>query len=69
MLAHLSPESIRTEMFGLFALSGKVTAFIGPALLAFITNELNSQRAGMTIILVFFALGLTLLAGVPKIRN
>ena len=69
MLAHLSPESIRTEMFGLFALSGKATAFIGPAILAFITNELNSQRAGMTIILVFFALGLALLAGVPKIRN
>ena len=69
MLAHLSPKSMRSEMFGLFALSGKVTAFIGPAILALVTSELGSQRAGMATILVFFVLGLVFLAGVPKIRN
>jgi UMF1 family MFS transporter len=69
MLAHLAPESMRTEMFGLFAFSGKATAFLGPAFLAFVTNALNSQRAGMATIIVFFALGLALLESVPKDYN
>ncbi len=57
---------MRTEMFGLFALSGKATAFLGPALLAFITETFNSQRAGMAVILVFFGLGLALLLPVVE---
>ena len=69
MMAHLAPESMRAEMFGLFALSGKATSFLGPAILALVTNTFNSQRAGMATILLFFALGLALLAGVPQIRK
>ena len=69
MMAHLAPESMRAEMFGLFALSGKATSFLGPAILALVTNAFNSQRAGMATILLFFALGLALLAGVPQIRK
>ncbi|NQU61350.1 MAG: MFS transporter [Rhodospirillales bacterium] len=69
LLAHLAPAAVRTEMFGLFALSGKATAFAGPALLAWATVAFDSQRAGMATILVFFIGGLVLLAGVPDKRN
>lgn len=49
------------EMFGLYAFSGKITAFIGPWLLGFATLTFQSQRAGMATVLVFFAVGAILL--------
>jgi UMF1 family MFS transporter len=61
MMARMAPADLRTEMFGLYALSGKATAFLGPALLAIITTAFDSQRAGMASILLFFGLGLVLL--------
>ena len=69
LMAHLAPAELRTEMFGLYALSGKATAFMGPALLAWMTTAFESQRAGMATILVFFAAGLALLTTVPDIRR
>jgi UMF1 family MFS transporter len=66
LMARLAPAEMRTEMFGLFALSGKATAFLGPALLAFVTETFNSQRAGMAVILVFFAVGLALFLPVAE---
>ena len=57
-------------MFGLLALSGRVTAFTGPAVLAWATAAAGSQRAGMATILVFFAAGLAiLLCRVPREPN
>ena len=53
----------RAGMFGLFALSGRVTAFAGPALVAWVTLAFDSQRAGMASTLVFLVLGLGLLIG------
>jgi len=64
MMARLAPPELRAEMFGLYAFSGKATAFIGPALFAAVTQLANSQRAGMATILVFFVVGLALLAPV-----
>jgi len=69
MMAHLAPVEMRTEMFGLYALSGKATAFMGPALLAWVTVAFDSQRAGMATIIVFLIVGLCLLAGVPDQRG
>ena len=69
MMAHMAPADMRTEMFGLYALSGKATAFLGPALLAWVTVAFDSQRAGMATILVFLAVGLAVLAGVPDLRG
>ncbi|MDJ0894167.1 MAG: MFS transporter [Alphaproteobacteria bacterium] len=61
LMARLSPADMRAEFFGLYALSGKATAFVGPAVLAWATLAFDSQRAGMATILVFFAAGLGLL--------
>ncbi|MBL6957544.1 MAG: MFS transporter [Rhodospirillales bacterium] len=66
MMAHMAPPDLRTEMFGLYALSGKATAFLGPALLGFVAATFDSQRAGMATIVVFFAVGLGLLLTVPE---
>jgi MFS transporter, UMF1 family len=62
LVARLAPPSHRAQIFGLYALSGRITAFIGPAVLGWATLAANSQRAGMATILVFFAVGLALLA-------
>ncbi|MDX1606488.1 MAG: MFS transporter [Candidatus Competibacterales bacterium] len=69
LMAHLAPAHLRTEMFGLYALSGKATAFLGPALLALATDLFASQRAGMATILAFFVTGGLLLLTVPASRR
>ncbi|RMD64174.1 MAG: MFS transporter [Alphaproteobacteria bacterium] len=61
MMARLAPAEIRTELFGLYALSGKATAFVGPAAVGWVTLWAGSQRAGMATILAFFVLGLIVL--------
>lgn len=66
MLGRMAPARLRTEMFGLYALSGKATAFLGPWLVALVTGLAASQTAGMAVILVFFLLGLLLLLAVPE---
>jgi len=61
LAARLAPPEHRAQVFGLFALSGRITAFMGPAILGFMTLAFESQRAGMATILPFFLLGLLLL--------
>jgi UMF1 family MFS transporter len=53
----------------LFALSGKATSFMGPAVLAWATLAFDSQRAGMASIIVFFAIGFVILMGVESRRR
>ncbi len=62
LMAKLAPPEQQTEMFGLYALSGKVTAFLGPFILGTVTVWADSQRAGMATILLFFAAGFILLS-------
>jgi UMF1 family MFS transporter len=61
LMGRLAPAELRGEMFGLFALSGRVTSFLGPLLLAWATVAFASQRAGMATVLVFLVLGFLLL--------
>ena len=66
LMGRLAPVDKRTEMFGLFALSGRITAFAGPALLAWVTVAMGSQRFGMATVLVFLMVGLVLLIPVRE---
>jgi UMF1 family MFS transporter len=59
-MARLAPPHLRSELFGLYALSGKATAFVGPALVAWVTLWSDSQRIGMATILGFFLVGMVL---------
>jgi UMF1 family MFS transporter len=56
-------------MFGIYALTGKVTAFIGPFLFGIATQLFQSQRAGMATILVMFIVGGLLLMRVQEPRR
>lgn len=65
-LVHIANPGSLTELFGLYSFSGKISAFIGPWLLGLITLHFNSQRAGMSTILLFFLCGGLLLLSLPK---
>jgi UMF1 family MFS transporter len=61
LMARMSLPGREAEMFGLFALSGRATAFAGPLLVGWATLAFDSQRAGMATILGFLAVGLIIL--------
>ncbi|MDF1726857.1 MAG: MFS transporter [Sulfitobacter sp.] len=60
-----NPERM-TEAFGLYALSGKATSFLAPALIAVASDLTGSQRLGITPVVGLFILGLILLAWVKR---
>lgn len=76
LLVDQVPQERVTEAFGLYALSGKATTFIGPfavaAATALFSSQLfdfsieDAQRLGVTPILLLFVLGLVLL---PMVRQ
>ena len=66
LMARLSPPAMRGEMFGLLALSGKVTAFAGPAVVGWVTQPTGSYRLGISTVLIFLIVGLLLLRGVKE---
>jgi len=55
-----------TEAFGLYALSGKATAFMAPILIAVFTDFSGSQRIGVMPIVGLFLIGLCLLPWVKQ---
>lgn len=57
MMARLAPTELETQAFGLYELSGKVTIFAGPLVLGIATSVFQSQRIGMSTILIFFIIG------------
>jgi UMF1 family MFS transporter len=69
MMARLAPPGLETEMFGLYALTGRVVSFFGPALYAAAVSLFQSQRAGLATVLVLFALGGAVLATVRPPRQ
>ena len=72
LLARLAPPEKMTQYFGLFAFSGKVTAFMAPLLVAAVTQATGDQRIGMASIAVFLIAGLMLMlkvrAPAPGVR-
>ncbi|NVK18775.1 MAG: MFS transporter [Methylocystaceae bacterium] len=68
-MSKIAPDHLRGELFGLYAFSGKATAFIGPFLVALFSDLMASQRAGMATIIIFFVIGLALMQKLPDIRE
>ncbi len=56
-MARISPPEKAGEFFGLFAFSGKITAFAAPLLVAGVTALSGSQRIGIAVIGVFLIAG------------
>jgi MFS transporter, UMF1 family len=66
LLARMAPEHLQNQMFGFFALSGKATAFLGPALAGWLTYWADSQRIGMATIVVFLVIGFLIMLTVRR---
>ncbi len=64
LLIQMAPKDRIAQYFGLFALTGKVTSFVGPLLIGVVTAVTESQKAGMAVLVAFFVAGLALLARV-----
>jgi len=62
LMVQLAPPGDRVACFGLFALSGRVTGFLGPAVVAGVTAATESQRLGVATTLAFIAMGAAILA-------
>lgn len=66
LMARLAPPEASTELFGLYAMTGKSIAFTGPLAFAFLTQISGSQRWGVSAIIILWAIGLIL---VLKVRE
>lgn len=66
MLTRQGDPERMTEAFGLYALSGKATSFLAPALIAVASDVTGSQRLGITPVVGLFIIGLILLAWVKR---
>lgn len=66
LLIRIAPQDRIAQYFGLFALTGKVTSFTGPLLIGVVTAATASQKAGMSVLVLFFVAGLALLARVRE---
>ncbi|MBL8544735.1 MAG: MFS transporter [Hyphomonadaceae bacterium] len=61
LMARLAPEGMEGEVFGLYALSGSATAWLGPMLVEYFTDAYESQRAGFASIVILLIAGFVLL--------
>jgi UMF1 family MFS transporter len=68
MIGRLAPEGMTGEFFGLFALSGRATAWMAPLAIGIITEATSSNRLGVACVLFFLVLGFILLWTVREER-
>ena len=66
LMGRFVPANKVNEFFGFFAFSGKATAFLGPFLLGRLTEAFDSQRIGVSVVLVLFAVGAFVLLRVDE---
>ena len=64
MLVALAPPGRSGEFFGLYAIAGTITVWMGPLLVEQFTLWSGDQRIGMTSIHLLFAIGLAILLSV-----
>lgn len=68
-MAHLTPEHLSNQMFGIYQFSGRITSFIGPILVGTFTDVFKSQRVGMSVIFVLMLIGFLILLAVPPVKR
>ncbi len=66
LMARFVPNDKKNEFYGFFAFSGKATAFAGPLLFGFFTELFASQRAGISVSILFFLVGIIILSKVNE---
>ena len=68
LMAKLSPPKMLNEFFGLYALSGTATSFLGPLAIGLLTTVFANPRAGVAVGIVFFLVGLAVMHWVREER-
>jgi len=68
MIGRLAPPGMTGEFYGLFALSGRATAWMAPLAIDIVTTATRSNRWGIACVLVFLVLGFLLLWQVREER-
>ncbi|HTX25332.1 MAG TPA: MFS transporter [Steroidobacteraceae bacterium] len=66
LMAKLSPPAMLNEFFGLYAVSGNATSFVGPLAIGIVTAAFASQRAGVAVGIAFLLAGLLTLIPVKE---
>jgi MFS transporter, UMF1 family len=62
LLARMAPAEHMSEFFGLFAFSGKATAFAAPLIIGTISGATGSLQLGMSAIVLFLFAGLAVMS-------
>ena len=68
MMARISPVSMMSQFFGLYALSGTVTAFLGHGTVTFFTGIFQSQAIGFASVIILLAAGFVIMFWVREER-
>lgn len=68
MMARIAPLSMMNQFYGLYALSGTATAFLGHACVGLFTRLFNSQRVGLASTAMLLIAGLMLMFWVREER-
>ncbi|WP_373085988.1 MFS transporter [Sneathiella sp.] len=69
LIARMAPAEKVGEFFGLFALSGKATAFMAPLLIGIVTSATGQQRPAMIVIFILLLIGAALMSFVREPRH
>jgi len=68
MMARIAPVSMMSQFFGLYALSGSATAFLGHGMVTMFTALFDSQSVGLGSAVLLLGLGLVLMQWVREER-
>lgn len=68
-MARIVPPNLATQLFGMYALSGRVTAFIGPLIVGGLVALFDSQRVGLLGPLVMMLLGVVVMFFLPRVKH
>ena len=68
MMARIAPVSMMSQFFGLYALSGSATAFLGHGMVTMFTALFDSQSVGLGSAVLLLGLGLLLMQRVREER-
>ena len=58
MMVRHTNTSNSTQYFGIYGLVGRATAFLAPALIAYVTAATNSNNLGVSPLILLFLIGL-----------
>ena len=69
MIGRMAPPNMIGEFYGLFALSGRATAWLAPFFIGLVTVHTQSNRLGVACVLVFLVAGFCLLWRVRESKS